>query len=225
MNPNLTEIAYILDRSGSMAPMTEAAITGFNAFLQQQLDEPGDANLTLLLFDNEFLHPNQRTPLQEVRPLDATVYVPRGRTSLLDAIGQTIDELGKTLAKESEKKRPGKVIVVIYTDGYENSSTRYSLGKINEMITHQREKYGWEFMFLAANQDAIATAAQMGIARHMSSSVEFSAKGMCDSSAAFARKVKAIRKQVRTGEKDADFEKPMESIVREEEEREDGDNL
>lgn len=220
MNPTLTEIAYILDRSGSMAPMTEAAITGFNAFLQEQLDEPGDANLTLLLFDNEFLHPNERTPLQDVRPLDATVYVPRGSTSLLDAIGLTIDGLGAKLAKEPEEKRPAKVIVAIYTDGYENSSSRYTLQQINGMITHQREKYGWEFMFLAANQDAIATAAQMGIDGLMSSSVQFSAKGMSDSSAAFARKVRSMRKQARTGEKDADFDKPMESIVREEEERE-----
>ncbi|MCB1130595.1 MAG: VWA domain-containing protein [Verrucomicrobiae bacterium] len=220
MNPTLTEIAYILDRSGSMAHMTEAAISGFNAFLQEQLDEPGDANLTLLLFDNEFLHPNLRTPLQDVRPLDATVYVPRGSTSLLDAIGLTIDGLGAKLADEPEEKRPAKVVVAIYTDGYENSSTRYSLRKINGMITHQREKYGWEFLFLAANQDAMATAAQMGIGSHMSSSVEWSGKGVSDSSAAFARKVRSMRKQVRTGEKDADFDKPMESIVREEEERE-----
>lgn len=220
MNPTLTEIAYILDRSGSMAHMTESAISGFNAFLQEQLDEPGDANLTLLLFDNEFLHPNLRTPLQDVRPLDATVYVPRGSTSLLDAIGLTIDGLGAKLANEPEEKRPAKVVVAIYTDGYENSSTRYSLRKINGMITHQREKYGWEFLFLAANQDAMATAAQMGIASHMSSSVALSGKGVSDSSAAFARKVRSMRKQVRTGEKDADFDKPMDSIVREEEERE-----
>lgn len=220
MNSDLTEIAYILDRSGSMQPMTEAAITGFNDFLQQQLDEPGDANLSLLLFDNEFLTPHIRTPLQEVRGLDTTTYVPRGTTALLDAIGLTIDELGKRLAAEPEERRPGKVIVAIYTDGYENSSTRYTLEKINGMITHQREQYEWEFMFLAANQDAIATAAQMGIDRDMASVSQFSAKGSTRAHHAFSRKISAMRKMAARGQKDADFDKPMESIVREEEERE-----
>lgn len=219
MNPNLTEIAYILDRSGSMQPMTEAAITGFNEFLQEQLDEPGDANLSLLLFDNEFQVPYERTPLQDVRSLDTTTYVPRGSTALLDAIGLTIDTIGKKLAADPEEKRPGKVIVAIYTDGYENASIRFTMAQINEMITHQRSKYGWEFLFLAANQDAIATATQMGIARHMTSKSEFSAKGVHSSSKAFSRKIRSMRKELRTGEVDADYDKSMESIVREEEER------
>ena len=220
MNPDLTEIAYVLDRSGSMQPMTEAAIAGFNEFLQQQLDEPGDANLSLMLFDNEFLTPHIRTPLQEVRGLDTTTDVPRGSTALLDAIGQTIDELGKRLAAEPEDRRPGKVIGAIFTDGCENASTRHTMEQVNAMITHQRDKYGWEFLFLAANQDAIATAAQMGIERHMSGQVRYCRAGVRSSSAAFSRKMKAIRKEMRTGEKDADFDKPMESIVREEQERE-----
>lgn len=220
MNPNLTEIAYVLDRSGSMQPMTEAAITGFNQFLQEQLDEPGDANLSLLLFDNDFLTPCLRTPLQEVRGLDATTYVPRGTTSLLDAIGLTIDELGKKLADDPEDQRPGKVIVAIYTDGYENSSHLYTLEQINRMITHQRQKYGWEFMFLAANQDAMATAAQMGIDRDMASVSDFSAKGVERATVAISRKMRSMRNAARTGEEDADYEKSMESIVREEEERE-----
>ncbi|MCH7227419.1 hypothetical protein [Haloferula sp. A504] len=219
MNPNLTEIAYVLDRSGSMQPLTEAAITGFNDFLQQQLDEPGDANLSLMLFDNEFLTPHIRTPLQDVRGLDAGSYVPRGCTALLDAIGLTIDELGKRLAAEPEERRPGKVIVAIYTDGYENASTCYTLEKINQMITHQRKHYDWDFMFLAANQDAIATAAQMGIARDMASVSDHSAKGMHSAHHAFSRKMKSIRQEMRTGEKDADYDKPMEEVVKEEEGR------
>ncbi|MCH7228735.1 hypothetical protein [Haloferula sp. A504] len=214
MNTNLTEIAYVLDRSGSMGGIIEAAITGFNEFLQQQLDQPGDANLSLMLFDDDFLAPHIRTPLQDVDELDATTYVPRGCTALLDAIGITIDELGKRIAAEPEDQRPAKVIVAIYTDGYENSSTRYTLKKINQMITHQREKYGWEFMFLAANQDAIATAAQMGIGRDMSS------VSACIAGAhhAFSRKMSLLRKKALTGEEDEDFHKPMGDVVREEEE-------
>ncbi len=219
MNPNLTEIAYVLDRSGSMQPMTEAAIAGFNRFLQEQLDEPGDANLSLLLFDDEFLLPNERTPLQDVRPLDASSYVPRACTALLDAIGLTIDRLGKQLAAEPEERRPGKVIVAIYTDGYENSSTRYTLEQINGMITHQRKQYDWEFLFLAANQDAIATAAQMGIASHLAAVSEHSAKGVHSSSVAFSRKVRSMRKASLSGDLDEDYHKPMEDIVNEEEER------
>jgi hypothetical protein len=217
MNKELTEIAYILDRSGSMQEMQEAAISGFNQFLQEQLDEPGDANLTLVLFDDEYLTPCERTPLQDVRPLDASTYVPRGCTALLDAIGNTIDILGKKLASEPEESRPGKIIVAIYTDGYENASQKFNLETINKRITHQRNKYGWEFMFLAANQDAIATAGQMGIAANMSSFSHASAHGVSCSSAVFARKVKSMRKQARTGEQDADYLKSVNQIREEEE--------
>lgn len=203
-----------------MAPLKEAAIAGFNEFLQSQLDSPGDANLSLMLFDNEFDKIYDRTPLQEVRGLDDTTYEPRASTSLLDAIGQAITGLGKQLSAEPEEKRPGKVIVAIYTDGYENSSREYTLDKINKMITHQREVYAWEFMFLAANQDAIATATQMGIDRSMASSVEYSAKGMRDSTASFNRKVKSMRSNNRTLEEEADYKKSMNEIVSEEEAKE-----
>lgn len=219
MNQNLTEIAYILDRSGSMGSMQEAAITGFNAFLQSQLDEPGDANLTLMLFDNEFLMPNDRSPLQHVRPLDAGTYVPRGSTALLDAIGRTIDGLGQKLAQEPEDQRPAKVIVAIYTDGYENASTEYTIQDIHQRITHQRSKYGWEFMFLAANEDAISTACQMGIAAAMASVSEPSTKGIHSSTRVFDRKIKSMRKMAATGEIDADYLKSVDMIREEEEEK------
>jgi len=217
MNTNLTEIAYILDRSGSMGGMEEAAITGFNEFLQSQLDAPGDVNLSLLLFDNEFLLIHDRAPLQEVRQLDAQSYVPRGSTALLDAIGRAIDAIGRKIAKEPEDQRPGKVIIAIYTDGYENASEQYDLRKIHKMITHQRNKYSWEFMFLAANEDAIATASQMGIAWEMASVSEMSAKGVRSSSRTFDRKIKSIRKMMSTGEMDADYFKTTDKIREEEE--------
>lgn len=219
MNKNLTEIAYILDRSGSMGHLQEAAITGFNQFLQTQLDEPGDVNLSLLLFDDEFLLVHDRTPLQEVRQLDAQSYVPRGSTSLLDAIGRAIDALGRKISEQPEDQRPGKVILAIYTDGYENTSTDYDIRKINKMITHQRKKYAWEFMFLAANEDAIATASQMGIARQMASVSEMSAKGVRSSSRTFSRKASSMRKMAATGEIDADYNKSVDKIREEEEGR------
>lgn len=217
MNTDLTEIAYILDRSGSMQHMQEAAISGFNQFVQEQLDEPGDANLTLALFDDEYLTPCERLPIQKVRPLDASTYVPRGCTALLDAIGKTIDDLGKRLGAESEDRRPGKIIVAIYTDGYENASQKFDIKAINKRITHQRKKYGWEFMFLAANQDAIATAGQMGIDANMASFSEASAHGVSSSSAVFARKVKSMRKHARTGEANADYLKSVDQLREEEE--------
>ena len=220
MNQNLSEIVYILDRSGSMESLQQAAIDGFNEFLQGQLDAPGDANLSLMLFDDEFNKIHDRTPLQEVRELNKETYTPGGSTALLDAIGISIDTLGKQLAAEPEEKRPGKVIVAIYTDGYENASTRYDFRKINKMITRQRKTYAWEFLFLAANQDAISTAAQMGIDRSMASSVQLNARGMRDSTASFSRKISAMRSTNRSQEEEADYNKSMNEIVSEEEAKE-----
>jgi len=114
MNKNLTEIAFILDRSGSMASVTEAAITGFNEFLRNQQKTEGQARLTLVLFDNEYLVPLDGVPVQEAVALDTTTYVPRASTALLDAIGTTIDLLGTRLSAMAESARPGQVIVAIW---------------------------------------------------------------------------------------------------------------
>lgn len=217
MNTNLTEIAYVLDRSGSMDPMIESAIAGFNEFLQEQLDTPGDANLSLLLFDNEFLSLYSSTPLEDVRDLTTEDYVPRGSTALLDAIGLTIESLGQKLATLPEEERPGTVIVAIFTDGYENASTRFTFEKIQKMITHQRTNYQWEFLFLGANEDAIATATRMGIDRSMSAEVQYSRAGVYSSSKSFSRKVRAMREQGMDLQENPDLYKPMNEIVAEEE--------
>ena len=140
-------------------------------------------------------------------------------TALLDAIGRTIDDLGKRLAALPEEQRPGQVIVAIFTDGLENASQNYTGEKINKMIRHQREVYGWEFLFLAANQDAIATAARMGIDRSHSSRVQHSHKGMYSSHSSMSRKMRAMRHFSQTGEKQADYDAPMEEIVKEEEDK------
>ena len=156
-----------------------------------------------------------------ISEVDSKIYEPRGSTALLDAIVRAIKALGRELAKEPEEKRPGKVIIAIYTDGEENASTEYTLKEINEMITHQRQKYNWELMFLAANQDAIATATQMGIDRSMASVSEFSPLGVSSSSRTFRRKTTAMRKMMATGEMDEDYHKSIDKIREEEEQKRD----
>ena len=126
--------------------------------------------------------------------------------------------LGKQLAALPEKERPGQVIVAIFTDGLENASTDYDLQKISKMIKHQQKAYNWTFLFLGANQDAIATAGQMGIDRKNASEVLYSKAGISSSSASFSRKMSAMRHYSSTGEATPDYDAPMEEIVKEEEE-------
>lgn len=199
MNKNLTEIAYILDRSGSMQLLGEQAVAAFNRFLDDQRSDSGCARLTLALFDDEYDVPIQGVPLDEITPLVATDYQPRGMTALLDAIGQTIDDLGKRLESTPEAGRPGSVIIAIFTDGYENSSQRFTWADVSERIKHQRDVYHWEFLFLGANQDAIATAASLNIERHNASSYVADGVGITSSSAAMSRKASAMRR-VKSGE-------------------------
>jgi hypothetical protein len=139
------------------------AIGGFNTFLTQQQALPGDARLTLVLFDHEYQVTHSGVEIRSVPPLDEHTYVPRGMTALLDAVGRTIDDVGKRLAATPEDQRPGKVIVAILTDGMENASRDYTNAKVAAMIRHQQEKYSWEFIFLAANQDAIKAAEAIAI--------------------------------------------------------------
>src|ERR1051326_5109403 len=163
MNNNYTEIAFILDRSGSMESCRDAAIDGFNSFLSAQQQLEGLAKLTLVLFDDTYQVPAVSLPVAEVLPLDITTYVTGNTTALLDAIGRTIDELGNRLSSISENDRPNQVIVAILTDGLENASQNYSWPDVADRIRRQSKDYKWNFLFLGANQDAIATAAQMAI--------------------------------------------------------------
>ncbi|QQL43753.1 vWA domain-containing protein [Sulfuriroseicoccus oceanibius] len=222
MNTNLTEIAYILDRSGSMSPFQEAAVTGFNQFLKEQQETDGDANLTLVLFDDEYLLHADSEPVAEVNPLTARTYIPRGMTALLDAIGRTIDNIGKKLAKMPEAERPGKVIIAIYTDGYENASTDYSARKIREMIQHQTNEYQWEFLFLAATQNAMETAADYGVQSQNASCVADGEAGVMSSYSSVSRRVTATRlfqKGVRSKKVCKDLRTTLSDIVEEEEGR------
>ena len=163
MKKGLTELIFILDRSGSMGGLEEDTIKGYNAMLNKQLAEPGEALITTVLFDNDIELLHDRLNLREALPITEKEYYVRGSTALLDAIGLSISNTVNNIRQKNESERPEKVIFVITTDGEENSSREYSFDKINKMITHEKEKYGWEFIFLGANIDAIATARRFGI--------------------------------------------------------------
>jgi hypothetical protein len=222
MNPHLTEIAYILDRSGSMQPMQEPAVAAFNDFIKSQLDVPGAARLTLVQFDDAYEVPVPATPIQDVPQLTAATYTPRGRTALLDAIGRTIKETDLRITALPDVDKPGKVILAIFTDGEENASQEYTLKHIGDLIRLYRDQKGWEFLFLAANQDAMATAATMRMDTGISASVSFSAKGVRSTGSAMSRKVRAMRMKS-GGSMDAqameDDAKSMNEIVQEEEQK------
>jgi uncharacterized protein YegL len=223
MNDNLTEIAFILDRSGSMGSMVEPAIAGFNRLLREQQQEPGSARFTLVLFDDHYEVPFRSVPIAEVVELDTTTYVPRGSTALLDAIGRMIDELGAKLAATPEPGRPGQVIVAILTDGEENASHRYSWQDIAKRIRHQTQAYDWKFLFLGANQDAIATAAKMSIHAADSSNFAMNAASYGAVQEAMNRKMKAVRRMKQGLADEAtvrDAQAPMESLREEEEGKE-----
>jgi len=163
MKKDFSEIVCIIDRSGSMGSIKTDAIGGFNTFLEEQKKLPGDATLTYVQFDTDYEVVHENTPIQTVLPIDDKTYQPRGMTALLDAIGRTIEDVGRRLSNIPEELRPSKIIFAILTDGEENSSRKYDLPKVKEMIKLQKESYQWEFIFLGANQDAFAEAAKIGI--------------------------------------------------------------
>jgi hypothetical protein len=193
MNQHLTEIAFILDRSGSMGSMVEPAISGFNRLLLEQQNTPGDARFTLVLFDDRYEVPHASVPISDVPQLDIHSYVPRGSTALLDAVARTIDELGERLAARPERERPGQVIVAILTDGLENASTRFTWQDVSQRIQHQTDCYQWQFLFLAANQDAIATAGRMSIHASHAAAFSMDAASYAGSKGAVSRKMSALR--------------------------------
>ena len=159
----ITEIVFILDRSGSMAGLEKDTIGGFNSLIEKQKKEDGTAYISTILFDNhsEVLH--DRVSLDRIKPMTEDEYYVRGCTALLDAIGGAIHHIGNVHKYAREEDRPSKTLFIITTDGMENASRRYTADKVKSMIERQKEKYGWEFLFLGANIDAVATASMYGI--------------------------------------------------------------
>lgn len=163
MKNGLTELVFILDRSGSMSGLEKDTIGGFNGTLEKQRQEAGDALVSTVLFDgiSEVLH--DRVPLQKVPVLTEKEYYARGSTALVDALGSAIHHIGNVHKYAREEDRPEKTIFVITTDGEENSSFKYTADQVRKMVERQKSKYGWEFVFLGANIDAVQIARQYGI--------------------------------------------------------------
>lgn len=177
MKNNITELVFILDRSGSMSGLESDTIGGFNSMLERQNKEDGKALVTTVLFDHEYEVLHDRYNILKVNPITDEDYFVRGVTALLDAIGRTIQKTVRAIKHTDESERPSKVLMVIITDGAENASTEYTYDKVKEMIEYQKSKYSWEFIFLGANIDAIATAKKFGIDEDRASNYHADSEG------------------------------------------------
>lgn len=175
MNENLTELVVVIDRSGSMEPVANDAIGGFNTFLKAQKEAPGEAKITVVQFNTQLEFYAANVDVKNVQPLDTKTYSPEGGTALYDAVGLAIDETGKRLAAIQENDRPSKVIFAILTDGEENSSKKYVGSEVKKMIERQRDVYKWDFVFLAAGEGAFKEAEHIGM--QMSKTMRFANTG------------------------------------------------
>ena len=174
---NTTELVFILDRSGSMSGLEKDTIGGFNAMIEKQKKQDGECFVSTVLFDNvsEVLH--DRVKLSDIRPMTDNDYTVRGCTALLDAIGGAIHHIGNVHKYARPEDVPEHTMFIITTDGMENASRRYTSEKVKEMIKRQEEKYGWEFLFVAANIDAVETAESIGIRRERAANYDASPMG------------------------------------------------
>ena len=163
----MTELVFILDRSGSMSGLEKDTIGGFNSMLEKQRKEPGDAVVSTVLFDNEAEVIHDRVVIADVPNLTDKEYFVRGCTALLDAVGGAIHHIGNTHKYARKEDVPEKTLFIITTDGMENTSHHYTYDKVRHMIESQKERYGWEFLFLGANIDAVAEAKRFGIDESM----------------------------------------------------------
>ena len=163
MRENLTEIIFVLDRSGSMCSCKQGTIDGFNSFLKSKGDMKGEVRVSLYQFDDEYDVVYEGKKMGDAPYLNDDTFVPRNMTALYDAVGKTINNVGQRLSNTAEYNRPARVIFVIITDGHENASKEFKMEKIKEMIDHQTSRYNWVFTYLGANQDAILSASYMGI--------------------------------------------------------------
>ena len=177
MKKGLTELVFILDRSGSMSGLEQDTIGGYNSFLKKQKTEPGDSTITTVLFDDRYELLHDRIGLKGISPITDKEYFVRGSTALLDAIGRTIDKIGNAQKHTVKDERAEKVMFVITTDGMENASREYGYDKIKAMIEHRKEKYNWEFLFIGANIDAVETASKFGISADRAANYHADSKG------------------------------------------------
>ena len=177
MKKGLTELVFILDKSGSMGGLEKDTIGGYNSMLEKQKAVPGECLITTVLFDNDYELLHDRIDIRAVSPITEKEYAVGGSTALLDAIGRTIHKIGNAQMNTADDYRAEKVMFVIITDGEENSSREYSAEKVKAQIQRQKEKYDWEFIFLGANIDAVETAGRFGIAPDRAQNYHADSKG------------------------------------------------
>lgn len=193
MKKGLVELVFILDRSGSMSGLESDTIGGFNAMIKSQKTIDGECRVTTVLFDDRYELLHDRINLLGISPLTEKEYYVRGTTALLDAVGRTINKIASVQRNTTEEERAEKVLFVITTDGYENSSREYTYDMVRAMIEKERDKYGWEFLFLGANIDAIETAARFGISKDRAADYHADAEGTRVTYQAMDQAVRTIR--------------------------------
>ena len=213
MRKNLTEIVFILDRSGSMCGLEADTIGGYNSLLEKQKKEDGEAIISTVLFDDEQEVLHDRVNLKDMNPMTEKEYYVRGCTALLDAVGGAIHHIGNVHKYAREEDRPEKTLFIITTDGMENSSRRYTYDKVKKMVERQKEKYGWEFLFLGANIDAINVAGRFGIAPERAVNYECDSEGPAVNYRAISKAVSKVRESARCAavELDADWKAEIEA--------------
>ena len=199
MKQGLTELVFILDKSGSMGGLESDTIGGFNSMLTKQKTEAGEAIVTTALFDNNYELLHDRIDIQAVSPITDEEYQVGGNTALVDAIGMTIHKIKNAQKHTAEDCRPEKTLFVIITDGEENASREYTADRVKARIEYQKEKYGWEFIFLGANIDAVQTARGFGIDAQNAQNYQADGVGVSTSYAAISEAVSMFRGIGRTG--------------------------
>ena len=193
MKNNVTELVFILDRSGSMNGLEADTIGGFNALIEKQRKQDGQVFVSTVLFDSESEVLHDRIPLERVAPMTEVDYTVGGCTALLDALGGAIRHIGNIHKYARPEDVPEHTLFVVTTDGMENASRRYDAGRVKAMIERQKERYGWEFLVLAANIDAVETAARYGIAPDRAVDYHADAEGTAVVYGAVAEAVRCIR--------------------------------
>lgn len=177
MKKGLTELVFILDKSGSMTGLEADTIGGFNSMLNKQKTVDGECRITTVLFDNHYELLHDRIDIEAINPMTDKEYQVGGSTALLDAIGRTVEKISKVQKRTAEEYRAEKVMFVIITDGEENSSRKYTAEKVKALIEQQKKEFGWEFIFLGANIDAVQTAGRFGIDKNRAVNYVADSKG------------------------------------------------
>lgn len=193
MKKGLTELVFILDRSGSMSGLERDTIGGYNAMLEKQKSEPGEVLITTVLFDDRYELLHDRINIRGIEPITDKEYFVIGSTALLDAVGKTINKIGNVQKHTTKDERAEQVMFVITTDGMENASREFTYEKVRQMIENQKSKYGWEFIFLGANIDAISTAERFGISKDRATNYNADSEGTLLNYEVISEAVSSIR--------------------------------